>query len=223
MLRITVENLRPLLARIALLGGAATGLLITDPGAAPVRGTFDVDVIVEISSYQEYLELEGQLRQLGFKESPEDNVICRWRKDRLTLDVMPTEESVLGFGNPWYGPALREAEWINFGNDRLRVITAPYFLATKIEAFHGRGHGDYLGSRDIEDIIALVDGRPELAAEVAACEPELKQHLHIEIAKLLDDPDFIEAIPAHLLPDEASQQRRAEILRRLHDIAENAM
>ena len=223
VIQLAVEYLRPLLHQIALLGGAATGLLLTDPGAAPVRGTFDVDVIVEISSYHEYLKFEGQLRQLGFKESPEDNLICRWRKDRLILDVMPTEESVLGFGNRWYAPALKNAEWISFGSDRIRVITAPYFLAPKIEAFHGRGNGDYLASRDIEDIIAVVDGRPELASEVAVGEPELKRYLRVEISRLLNDPNFTEAIPGHLLPDEASQERRLEILQRLHSIAENAI
>jgi hypothetical protein len=31
-------------------------------------------------------------------------------------------------------------------------------LATKIEAFKGRGEGDFPASRDLADIIALVDG-----------------------------------------------------------------
>ena len=26
---------------------------------------------------------------------------------------------------------------------RIRVVTAPYFIATKLEAFRGRGRGDY--------------------------------------------------------------------------------
>jgi hypothetical protein len=33
------------------------------------------------------------------------------------------------------------------------MVTAPYFLATKIEAFYGRGKKDFLASHDMEDII----------------------------------------------------------------------
>jgi hypothetical protein len=36
------------------------------------------------------------------------------------------------------------------------------FVATKFEAFHGRGNNDHLASHDLEDIITVVDGRPEL-------------------------------------------------------------
>jgi hypothetical protein len=43
-------------------------------------------------------------------------------------------------------------------------------LATKIEAFNGRGHEDFLGSRDFGDMISLIDGREELVAEVQRSE-----------------------------------------------------
>jgi hypothetical protein len=58
LLLATVEKLAPLLDRIAFVGGCATGLLITDPGAAPVRPTLDVDVIAEVASYAEFTAME---------------------------------------------------------------------------------------------------------------------------------------------------------------------
>ena len=42
---------------------------------------------------------------------------------------------------------------------RIRVVTAPYFVATKLEAFRGRGRGDYISSHDLEDLLAVIDGR----------------------------------------------------------------
>lgn len=51
LLKLTAEKLRPLLPEIVFVGGCATGLLATDPGSAPVRATYDVDVIAEIGSY----------------------------------------------------------------------------------------------------------------------------------------------------------------------------
>ena len=47
MLERIAEALGPLRHRMVFLGGCATGLLITDPAAAPIRATRDVDVIVE--------------------------------------------------------------------------------------------------------------------------------------------------------------------------------
>lgn len=223
MLLLAITHLEPLLDQIALLGGAAVGLLLTDPAAAPVRSTFDLDVIIEISSYPEYLLLEERLRALGFTQSAEDAIVCRWRVNHLIVDVMPTNEQILGFGNRWYGPALRNAEWVDIGGKRVRVVTAPFFLATKLEAFHGRGHGDYLGSRDMEDIIALVDGRAELASEIENSSLDLRNYLHAEISGLLSSTSFLEAIPGHLLPDEASQQRRNQILERLREIVDNVL
>ena len=44
-------KLVPLLPEVVFVGGCATELLITDPGAAAVRKTYDVDVIAEIASY----------------------------------------------------------------------------------------------------------------------------------------------------------------------------
>jgi predicted nucleotidyltransferase len=219
MVRLAVQKLKPLLDRIALLGGCATGLLISDPAAGPVRGTADVDVIVGIASYHEYAQLEARLRALGFREQPEDKVICRWHIDKLIVDVMPTDTTILGFGNRWYAPALRNSEWVDVGAAKVRAITAPYFLATKLEAFHGRGQGDYLASHDIEDVIAVIDGRPELIEKIRAADSELKDYLRDEFAKLLHNAEFTEAIPGHLLPDDASQERRGLIIERLNQIA----
>ena len=87
----------------------------------------------------------------------------------------------------------------------------PNFLATKIEAFHGRGHGDYFASHDIEDIIAVVDGGPELATEVRASEAELKEYLRQQLGTMVNDPTFVELIQWHLLPDETSQERKNEV------------
>lgn len=159
------------------------------------------------------------MRLLGFRERQEDKIICRWTCDELILDVMPTNADILGFGNHWYAPALKNAERRTIDDYLLRVINAPYFLATKIEAFRNRGLGDYFMSRDIEDILAVVDGRPELVREVRASDPELTAYLAEQFRLLLNDPAFVESMQAHLLPDAASQERRQEIVRTLEHLA----
>jgi hypothetical protein len=211
-----VIKLEPLLEQIAFVGGCVTGLFVTDPGAAPVRTTLDVDAIVDISSYAEFTLLEDRLRHLGFSESHAEGApFCRWTHEDLVLDLMPTDPSVLGFSNRWYLPALQYAQRICVANRNPRVITAPYFLATKLEAFRGRGKGDYRVSHDLEDIVAVLDGRPEIVSEVQQSVLQLRQYLSDEFVSLLATPDFLDALPGYLLPDAANQQRRGIVLRRI--------
>lgn len=154
------EKLVPLLDRIAFVGGCATGLLLTDPAAAPVRPTLDVDAIVAISSYLEFTLLEDHLRGLGFHQPHSEGApICRWMSGDLVLDLMPTDPSILGFSNRWYRPALENAQRASIGEREILLITAPYFLATKLEAFYGRGRNNF-GSHDLEDVVTVIDGRP---------------------------------------------------------------
>ncbi len=64
-LAATSEKLASLLDQIVFVGGCVTGLLITDPGASPVRPTLDVDAIVAMTSYAEFTKLEARLRRPG--------------------------------------------------------------------------------------------------------------------------------------------------------------
>jgi hypothetical protein len=65
-------------------------------------------------------------------------------------------------------------------------VTAPLFLATKLEAFHDRGDGSFVMDKDIEDIVAVVDGRPQLPHEVANADPLLREYLQDEVQALLE-------------------------------------
>lgn len=212
------KRLVPLLDQIAFVGGCVTGLLLTDPAAAAVRPTLDIDAIVAIASYAEFTLLENRLRELGFRESPAEGApICRWLSGDLILDLMPTDPSILGFGNPWYRPALENAQRTRIGEYEIWLITAPYFLATKLEAFRGRGMNDFR-SHDLEDIVTVIDGRPEIAGEVRLAAADLQKYLSEEFEALLSNRGFIDALPGHLLPDSASQQRLGLVVKRMHEL-----
>jgi hypothetical protein len=220
-LAAAATKLAPLLDQIAFVGGCVTGLLLTDSAAAPVRLTFDVDAIVAIPSYAEFTLLENRLRELGFRESHAEGApICRWLHGDLILDLMPTDPSILGFGNPWYRPALENVQRTRIGEYGVQLITAPYYLATKLEAFHGRGKNDFRMSHDIEDVVTIIDGRPEIVDEVRLAATDLRDYLSDEFRALLSNRDFLEALPGHLFPDAASQQRLGLILKRMQQLAE---
>jgi hypothetical protein len=166
-----------------------------------------VDVIVEIASHGDYYRLAESLRSLGFTEDTgEDAPVCRWRIDGTAVDIMPTDEEILGFSNRWYPQALQFATTEEIAEKMvIRVVSGPYFLATKIEAFYSRGKGDFLASHDMEDIVTVLDGRPELGEEVRIAPEEVRDFLSRTFREFLRNRDFLDALPGHLLPDSASQ------------------
>jgi hypothetical protein len=121
---------------------------------------------------------------------------------------MPMNEQVLGFSNRWYPAAIETAQTFNIAGHDVRVVTPALFIATKLEAFHGRGGNDVYASHDLEDIIAVVDGRSEIVDDVAAASDDVREYIGAEIRALLDNRDFTEALAGFLLPDPASQARR---------------
>jgi len=78
------------------------------------------------------------------------------------------DAKILGFSNRWYADALRTAAEVHLRGGLICVLSPPYFLGTKIEAFRGRGRGDYFASHDLEDFITVMDGRTSLFDEVEA-------------------------------------------------------
>ncbi len=220
MIKIVAKRLGFLNDKVAFLGGSTVSFLITDQAAPEVRATKDVDVIIDIGSRSEYYELEVALTKLGFiKVYDEKTPFCRWSIENILIDVMPTTPDILGFANRWYSAAITEAISLRIDrNISIHLVTAPYFLATKIEAFYGRGANDYLASQDIEDIIAVIDGRKELIAEIKVSPPDVQEFLSNEFQKWLATDDFLNALPGHLPPDRASQARASFVLLRMKEI-----
>ncbi len=220
ILSLAVKQLGGLVDEVVFVGGCATGLLITDPAAAPIRVTKDVDVIVQITTPEDYRSFTKQLKQRGFKEdTSKDAPICRWNGEEVILDIMPTDESILGFSNLWYSSAFDAANLISLNNKcNIRLISAPYFLMTKCDAFDNRGKGDYYSSHDIEDIIAVIDGRSEIVSDVMRADNDLKSALVNRFQQLIKSSDFMQALSGHLLPDEASQKRISIIVDRMNSI-----
>ena len=201
------------------IGGSTTGLLITDPARAPVRATVDVDVLTETISKVEYKRLGDRLRSAGFREDRE--VICRWLGGQLILDVMPTNAGVLGFSNRWYPLAATNYDVATLPSGRtIRIVNPALFIATKLEAYLGRGNGDFLSSRDIEDIITVFDGRPELVREIQSSTRDVRDYIAEEIEDLLSDAAFVDNISGQLPPDARNQGRLEELVTRLRAVAE---
>ena len=190
----------PLCDQVVFVGGCATGLLIDNSSLMDVRPTEDVDAIVEVASLVGYHQLAEQLTLRGFKQTMADNTPpFRWYWNRLQLDLVPLDEKVLGFANPWYQAGYDAALRVAVADDlQLRHLSAPYFLATKFEAFKDRGQDDVYLSHDLEDIITVVEGRAAVTQEVAQAPPDVRAWVARSVDRLFAHKDFDNALPGLL-------------------------
>jgi predicted nucleotidyltransferase len=231
MLERAAEEMAPFINEVAFVGGATIPLWITDQAAPEPRVTKDVDLMVEVASRADWYRFKDRLRAHGLRNDSSGRVICRWRAgssgNELLVDLMPGDVSILGFENRWQRPALDHAETLPLPSGRqIRAISPPYLLATKLEAWSGRGGGDHLRSHDLEDVIRLIDGRAEAVDEVRSAAGDLRSFLFSQIATLLDQPRFLDAIDGTVVGFERGSSSDADrvgeiVLPRLRALAGN--
>lgn len=185
---------------VAFVGGCTTALLVTDTySQGQVRHTDDVDLIVHVISMSGWLSLVSRLRSMGFTEpgGTADDPICAMKLGLLRVDFMPDDEEILGFTNKWYRDAFQKAKpYFLSAELTIRLIPPTYFIATKLEAYLQRGNDDPIGSRDIEDILTLIDGRTELLEELLDAPAALKTYVSEQMATLCEHGDFSYAVQA---------------------------
>ncbi|HQR51548.1 MAG TPA: hypothetical protein PKW44_07920 [Methylophilaceae bacterium] len=218
---LVAQALGDLCDELVLVGGCAASLLIDAPTAPPPRVTYDVDLLAVVSALSNYHALEDKFAQRGFRRdmSP-DAPICRWRIGGIMVDLMPTDESVLGFSNRWYPYAAASAMQMTLPSGRnIRLVSAPAFLATKFEAFQTRGNSDFALSHDFEDIINVIEGRAATVAEVAASASDLRTYLAAQFARISQREDLQNVLPGLVAYDELYAQRAAAVTQRIAAIA----
>jgi hypothetical protein len=221
MLKFTARILAELKEEVVFLGGCTTGLFITDIAAPDVRNTLDIDCLVDVISVRDYHLVEKKLERRGFKKVINDDT-CRWHYEkllRLTLDVLPTRQEILGFGSPWFKAAIKNSISHQISENLIiKTVDVPHFLATKIIAFEERGNHDFLASHDFEDIVTVIDGRAEVVEDIASTYPKLKKHIVKTFADFLADEQFQVSLPGCLNDSKFVDGRVQKVLSRMKAI-----
>lgn len=218
---LVARALGDLCDELIFVGGCAAGMLCTSVQAPPPRATFDVDLVAEVAALAGYHALEARFAERGFvRDMTPDAPICRWRVGNVEVDLMPTDEGVLGFSNRWYPVATATARPMTLPSGvSIRLISAPAFLATKFEAFATRGGNDLMVSHDFEDIINVLDGRPGVETEIAEAGGELAAYLAACFGAVLRHPDFENTLPGLVVYDELYDIRIETVRNRITAIA----
>jgi len=219
------EALGELCESLVFVGGCAIGLLVTAQRAQTMRPTNDVDVVTHVVTVSDYYAVEKAIESRGFRHDISPGApICRWIYNDVLMDLMPSEPGILGFHNRWYPLVVKTASSVELqGGMNIRLINAPLFIASKFEAFHGRGNNDYLASHDLEDLITVIDGRKELIEEIQLSDSDVRCYLATALKDMLGRHEFVSALPGQLPGDAASQARLPELLRRMRSIAHLAI
>lgn len=160
MLELAHDLLGNMVEEVVFVGGTTTCLYMDQEIAENIRPTLDVDCVIEVVNRIGYDQFQERLRAIGFTHDTSKGApICRFRYgELLVLDVMPNDESILGFSNPWYKEGISSKIIRSINNKNIYIFPLPLFLASKFEAFLGRGKNDPRFSWDLEDIVLVIDG-----------------------------------------------------------------
>ncbi len=198
------------LGKSVVFVGGATVSLYKDRPASETRITDDVDIVVEVLRYADYANIEEQLRKKGFINDIESGIICRYRINGIVVDVMPTGENILGFKNQWYTDGFQNSiEYPLTENESVRIFSAVYFIASKLDAFNDRGKNDGRTSSDFEDIVYVLNNRTTIWEEMSNAPAPVILYLKKEFQKLVAQDNLYEWISANL---EYSEQRRVNYI-----------
>ncbi|MGI9190931.1 MAG: hypothetical protein ACR2IL_02340 [Chitinophagaceae bacterium] len=197
-IKAIAQALSSLNSKVVFVGGASVSLYANRP-VMEIRPTDDVDVILEILNYNERTALEDRLRKIGFINDIESGIICRYIITGIIVDIMPTNDPSIGFSNRWYQEGFEQA--IAYQIDELctiNILHPGYFIATKMEAFKGRGKYDGRTSQDFEDIIFILENRTNIWEELNSLKGEIHTYLQLEFRNWMQQRHIHEWIDAHV-------------------------
>ncbi len=198
IIKMIAKALGELNDRAVFVGGATLPFYLPEPYLPQIRPTEDIDVVMEIVSRKHNSINEESLRTKGFThDTSEGAPVCRWLYRNIKVDIMSSNLSAFGFTNKWYQEGIETAIEVIRSPVSVKIFNLPCFAASKIEAFKSRGKSDYLSSKDMEDIISVLEVSIDDMFEkvMPSTSKELQNYLKKEFQDLLKTSDFIDAIP----------------------------
>ncbi len=215
--RTIAKALGELNKRVVYVGGAVVSMYIDDSSADDVRPTKDIDITMEIASLGELEKIREELKQKGFHQSSEDNVMCRFRYKDIKVDVMATKAVGWAPANPWFEPGFKDLILFNIDDVEIKCLSLPYYLATKLTAFYDRGITDPRTSHDFEDIVYILNYTSNIVELISSADSEVKKYLLSCFQDILKDGTKQEAILGNLFY-ENQELRFKKIIAKINQI-----
>lgn len=185
-------------SQAVFVGGAVVSLYIDDPSADDVRPTKDVDISLHIATFSELEKIRLELTKKGFFQTSEDNVICRFRFQDIKVDVMSTHPVGWAPANRWFEPGFHHLQTVQLDELQVKILSLPWFLAAKFDAFYSRGLKDPRTSHDFEDIVYLLNYTTNLESLILEADVEVQIFLKEAFHLILKNQSIQEAVIGNL-------------------------
>ena len=215
-------GLGDILDQFVFVGGTVVELYASSETFEEARQTEDVDCVVEVASLSGYYNLEEKLRTLGFYDDMDiDAPICRKLYQGIRVDIMPTDEHILQFTNKWYKEGFKNAQNYALSKEQsIKILTAPYFIASKLEAFfspYRKYHLDPYASHDFEDIIYILDNCVNIFSLIQNSNETVRSYIQQRFDYLLKNKPIIYVLSG-ILRDSENETRVFEIFKNISSI-----
>ncbi len=185
--------------KMVFVGGAVVSLYTDDAAAGEIRPTGDIDLTLNIINLSNWVIIQEELSKLGFHPDPFGHAICSYKYKDIPVDIMATEDGPLEPSNRWYKIGFTDLWKVKVKTQEINILKAPYYLATKFEAFNNRGT-DYRTSHDMEDIIYILDNRIDIVNEIKKSPIVVKNYIKSELQKIIDNNLLDEILESHIHP-----------------------
>lgn len=196
--------------KVAFVGGAVVGFYANDLAAEDVRPTKDIDMTLDIVSLGNLELFREALLSKGFIQHPDDDVVCRFRYGHILVDVMAIHPVGWAPANRWFASGFDHLVLKTSKKQSFKLLSLPYFMATKFDAHADRGGSDPRTSKDFEDIVYLLDYIVNFEQQILAAPKDVKTYLVSQFDAILKDDLKQEAILAQL--SYAIQMERFKII-----------
>ena len=200
-IEVVATALEKVRTRFVFAGAGILPLLVEPEFIPDLRPTQDTDAVVQVLHIGEWLRLRTALFACGFREramQPESRQILFWL-DELPVDFIPPRLKEFGTANRWLDLGFELAEESQLPSGRLiERLPASAFLAAKVAAFLSRGRQDVFRSDDLEDIAALLVGRPALGEEMSFAHPEIRSYVREHFEGFRRDRDVWDVLPGYV-------------------------
>ena len=209
--------------RFVFCGASILPLLLDDPAAPPPRFTLDVDAAVNVLTHPHWEKLQSRLKDCGvvvrLNVAVGKGRICLFCLDEIEVDIMPVRLPLILPPSRMLELGFQFAEPHQLAEDvEIFALSAPGLLAAKFEAFADRGTRDVLMSKDLEDIVALLDRRLGIGDEISNAPDEMRHFIAAGTRRFLGDGHVLDVI-SDLLRDREREKRAIELMRKLSSVS----
>ncbi len=221
LLETVARGFGDLVKNVVFVGGATLDLYVDEHAALQSRTRGIQDCILGSLALPDYAMWQNWLVERGFeKRESLDRFRYRWVYEGHTLQILAQNKDSLGFDYRWFDEGIFHASRYELPNGmQIKAFSPVYFIAAKIESFVRTSGGDFRMSEDFEDIVFVLENRPEIGREMVSAFHEVRQYIQQHFQRFLLSPLLEEGL-YNVLPHDVHEAHIQGILQLMQEVVD---